>query len=88
MDAVTDALEHGVKVTGCTVHLVGEEVDAGPIILQASVPIQDDDTPESLLERIHAEEHRLLPEAVRLIAAGRLRRLGRRVVIAAPEPVA
>ncbi|MCS6800782.1 MAG: phosphoribosylglycinamide formyltransferase [Chloroflexota bacterium] len=81
LHAQADALEYGVKVTGCTVHFVTEEVDAGPIILQAAVPVFDDDTVESLSARILAEEHRLLPEAVRLLAEGRLRIEGRRVRI-------
>jgi phosphoribosylglycinamide formyltransferase-1 len=68
MDAVQRALAHGVKVSGCTVHLVTDEVDAGPILLQAAVPVLPDDTPETLHRRIQAEEHRLLPEAIELIA--------------------
>lgn len=68
MDAVEQALRAGVKVTGCTVHLVTEEVDAGPILLQAAVPVLDDDTVETLHARIQAEEHRLLPEAIRLVS--------------------
>jgi phosphoribosylglycinamide formyltransferase-1 len=81
MHAVEEALAYGVKVTGCTVHYVTEEVDAGPIILQAAVPVYDDDTPETLLARIHEQEHRLLPRAIALHAAGRLRVEGRRVRI-------
>ena len=68
MDAVEQALAYGVKITGCTVHLVTEEVDAGPILLQAAVPVLDDDTVETLHARIQAEEHRLLPEAIRLVS--------------------
>lgn len=68
MDAVERALAHGVKVTGCTVHLVTDEVDAGPILLQAAVPVLDGDTVETLRARIQAEEHRILPEAIRLLA--------------------
>lgn len=68
MDAVAQALAAGVKVTGCTVHLVTEEVDAGPILLQAAVPVGDGDTVESLHARIQVEEHRLLPEAIRLVS--------------------
>src|SRR5262249_36574542 len=60
------ALEHGVKVTGCTVHLVTDEVDGGPIVLQAAVPVHDGDTEASLSARILIQEHRLLPQAVRL----------------------
>ncbi len=80
-DAVKQALMYGVKFTGCTVHFVDEGVDTGPIILQAVVPIYDTDTEESLLERIHKEEHRIYPEAVRLFGEGKLRIEGRRVVI-------
>ena len=68
MDAVQQALAHGVKVSGCTVHLVTEEVDAGPILLQSAVPVLPDDTPETLLARIQVEEHRILPEAIELVA--------------------
>jgi phosphoribosylglycinamide formyltransferase-1 len=68
MDAVQQALAHGVKVSGCTVHLVTEEVDAGPILLQAAVPVLPDDTPETLHARIQVEEHRILPEAIELVA--------------------
>lgn len=82
MDAVAQALEHGVKVTGCTVHLVTEELDAGPIIAQGAVPVLDGDTVETLHARIQEQEHRLLPEAVSLIASGRWRIEGRRVVSA------
>jgi len=78
MHAVEEALAHGVKITGCTVHLVDpERVDGGPIVLQAAVRVEDDDTPSSLLDRIHQEEWRILPEAVRLIASGRVRVEGR-----------
>jgi len=80
-NAVKQALMYGVKFTGCTVHFVDEGVDTGPIILQAIVPIYDTDTEESLLERIHKEEHRIYPEAVRLFGEGKLRIEGRRVVI-------
>lgn len=79
--AIEQALEYGVKVTGCTVHLVRLEVDGGPVILQQAVPVLDDDTTESLAERIHAQEYRLLPEAVRLLASGRVQIEGRRVRI-------
>ncbi|HVD00624.1 MAG TPA: phosphoribosylglycinamide formyltransferase [Candidatus Dormibacteraeota bacterium] len=67
MDAVAQALAHGVKVTGCTVHLVTEEVDAGPILLQEAVPVLPGDDVGSLHARIQVEEHRLLPEGIRLI---------------------
>jgi len=82
LHAQRQALEHGAKVAGATVHFVDEgPVDTGPIILQASVPVQPDDTEESLAARILAEEHRLYPEAVRLFAEGRLEVMGRRVII-------
>ena len=67
MDAVEQALGQGVKITGCTVHLVTSAVDAGPILVQAAVPVLDGDMPESLHERIRHEEHRILPEAIHLI---------------------
>lgn len=77
----TEALEAGVKLTGCTVHFVTEEVDAGPIIAQASVPVLDDDTVESLSARILTEEHRLLPLAISHAVAGRLHVEGKRVTL-------
>ena len=67
MDAVEQALAHGVKITGCTVHLITSAVDGGPILLQAAVPVLDGDTPETLHERIQREEHRILPEAIQLM---------------------
>jgi phosphoribosylglycinamide formyltransferase-1 len=75
--AVADALAWGAKVTGTTVHLIDEEVDHGPIVLQRAVPIEPGDTEESLHERIKAVEHELYPEAIRLFAAGRLKIEGR-----------
>ena len=75
------ALEHGVRISGATVHFVDEGVDTGPIVLQAAVPIRPDDTPAALADRILAAEHRLYPEAVRLFALGRLEIRGRRVEI-------
>jgi phosphoribosylglycinamide formyltransferase 1 len=81
LHAQRQALEHGAKVAGATVHFVDEEVDTGPIVLQASVPVHPDDTEESLSARILVEEHRLYPEAVRLFAEGRLEVVGRRVII-------
>lgn len=75
------ALEHGVRVSGATVHFVDEGVDSGPIVLQAAVPVRPDDTEATLSERILVEEHRLYPEAVRLFARGRLEIRGRRVHI-------
>jgi phosphoribosylglycinamide formyltransferase-1 len=82
LHAQRQALEHGAKVAGATVHFVDEgPVDTGPIILQASVPVQPEDTEDSLSARILAEEHRLYPEAVLLFAEGRLEVVGRRVII-------
>jgi phosphoribosylglycinamide formyltransferase-1 len=81
LHAQRQALEHGVKVAGATVHFVEEGVDSGPIVLQASVPVHADDTEASLSARILAEEHRLYPEAIRLFAEGRLAIVGRRVII-------
>jgi phosphoribosylglycinamide formyltransferase-1 len=75
-------LEAGVKLTGATVHFVDSESDHGPIVLQEAVEVRDDDTPETLAARVQAAERRLVPEAVRLFAAGRLRIRGRRVLIA------
>jgi len=75
------ALDYGVKYTGCTVHFVDEGVDTGPIILQSVVSIADDDTEETLLEKLHREEHRIYPEAVRLFCEGRLGIKGRRVFL-------
>jgi phosphoribosylglycinamide formyltransferase-1 len=77
------AIEWGCKVAGCTVHFVTEGVDEGPIILQAAVPIHDEDTPETLAARILVEEHKLYPRAVQLFAESRLRIDGRRVFIEA-----
>ncbi len=76
-----DALLYGVKVTGPTVHFVDEKLDSGPIILQRAVEVEDDDTEETLLERIHKEEHKIYPEAVKLFVEGRLKVEGRRVKI-------
>jgi phosphoribosylglycinamide formyltransferase 1 len=78
----TEALEAGVKITGCTVHFVTEEVDAGPIIAQAAVPVRDDDDVETLSARILVEEHRLLPQAIGRALSGRLQVEGKRVIIA------
>jgi phosphoribosylglycinamide formyltransferase-1 len=73
LDAVQQALDHGVKVTGVTVHFVDEGVDSGPIILQRPVPVPPDRQWQTLEDEIHAIEHALLPEAIRLIASGRVR---------------
>lgn len=77
--AIRDALKYGVKVTGATVHFVNEKLDDGPIILQRPVDVKDDDNEETLLERVHKEEHRIYPEAIKLFAMGRLTIDGRRV---------
>jgi phosphoribosylglycinamide formyltransferase-1 len=79
VDAVPQALAHGVKVTGCTVHFVDAGVDTGPIIAQSCVPVLDDDDEQRLHARIRAEEHALLPEVARMLAAGELLCDGRRV---------
>ena len=84
--AVRDALDWGAKVTGVTVHLVDDEVDHGPIVLQEAVAVHDDDDWDSLEPRIHELEHRLLPRAVRALLAGRLRVQGRRVRIEEEGP--
>jgi len=84
MDAVWMALQAGVKVSGCTVHLCDAVADTGPIVLQATVPVLPNDTVESLHARIQVEEHRILPEAVRLMASGRVRREGDRLIILDP----
>jgi phosphoribosylglycinamide formyltransferase-1 len=81
MHAVRQALEHGAKVTGVTVHLVDEGVDTGPIVLQEAVTVRDDDDWDSLETRIHEVEHRLFPRAVRALVHDRLRREGRRAWI-------
>ncbi|MBC7327734.1 phosphoribosylglycinamide formyltransferase [bacterium] len=78
-------LDFGVKVTGCTVHFVTEEVDLGPIIIQIPVMVREDDTPESLSERVLKREHRAYPRAIKLFAEGRLQIEGRRVRILPPN---
>ena len=80
INAARQALEYGVKHTGVTVHFVDEGVDTGPIILQSVVPVHDDDTEDSLLQRIHEEEHRIYPEAIRLVAGEMISIEGRRVL--------
>jgi phosphoribosylglycinamide formyltransferase-1 len=80
LDAQRQALEHGVLITGATVHLVNDDLDAGPIVGQAAVPVLDDDTVETLSARILAEEHRLYPEAIRLLLGGGWAIHGRRFV--------
>lgn len=81
LHAVRNALEYGVKITGCTVHFVTDEVDGGPVISQAAVAVLPNDTEETLGERIHIEEHRLLVEAIKLFAQGRLDIAGRTVIV-------
>ena len=78
VDAQSQALAHGVRVSGATVHLVTGELDGGPIVLQAAVPVLDEDTPATLAERILIEEHRIYPEAVQMILDGGWRIDGRR----------
>ncbi len=80
LDAQGQALEYGVKISGCTVHFVDEGTDSGPVILQRAVPVLDDDDPKSLAERILHEEHIALPAAVSLFCEDRLRILGRTVI--------
>jgi phosphoribosylglycinamide formyltransferase-1 len=80
LEAQRQALEHGVKYSGCTVHFVDENLDAGPIVLQACVPVEDSDTPETLSERILREEHRIYADAVRIVLEGKFRIEGRRVL--------
>jgi len=82
LEAQRQALEYGVKFTGCTVHFVDENLDAGPIVAQAIVSVRDDDTPQTLAARVLAEEHRLYTEAVRLVLSGKFRIEGRRVIAA------
>jgi phosphoribosylglycinamide formyltransferase 1 len=81
LDAQHQALAHGVKITGCTVHFVDEDLDAGPIVIQAAVPVLDGDTVDSLSARILVEEHRIYSEAIAVVLAGRYRIEGRRVLI-------
>ncbi len=80
INAVRQALEYGVKYTGVTVHFVDEGVDTGPIILQSVVEIEDEDTEDTLLEKIHEVEHRIYPKAIELISSGEIEVIGRRVI--------
>jgi len=80
LEAWKQALDHGVKVTGCTVHFVDAGVDAGPVIGQQTVPVLDNDTPDSLIQRIHGAEHELYPRCVAAIARGEISVQGRRVI--------
>lgn len=86
VDAQRQALEHGVKISGATVHLVTAELDGGPIVLQAAVPVYEEDSVETLSARILAEEHRIYPEAVRHVLTGGWRLDGRRFVRASDGP--
>jgi phosphoribosylglycinamide formyltransferase-1 len=85
LNAQRQALEYGVRYSGCTVHFIDEGVDTGPIIMQAVVPVYDNDTEESLSSRILQQEHRLYPKTVRLLAKGLIRCEGRRVIITEEE---
>ena len=78
-----DVLAYGVKVSSCTVHFVDEGTDSGPIIMQAAVPVLDDDTEETLGARVLKEEHRIYPECIRLYCEGKLKVEGRKVTILA-----
>jgi len=80
LEAQRQALDHGVKITGCTVHFVDENLDGGPIIMQAAVPVEDTDNYETLSARILKEEHRIYSEAVKIILSGRWRIENRRVL--------
>jgi phosphoribosylglycinamide formyltransferase 1 len=80
LDAQHQAFDHGVKITGCTVHFVDEHLDAGPILAQAAVRVEDGDTAESLSARILEQEHRIYSEAIRLVLSGAYRVEGRRVI--------
>lgn len=82
LHAQRQALEHGVKVSGCTVHLVDEELDHGPILLQAAVPVEEGDTEETLSARILEREHELYPKAIQLVLDGKVRVPGKRARIA------
>ena len=80
LDAQRQALEHGAKISGCTVHFVDQQLDAGPIVMQAAVPVLDRDTEETLAARILVEEHRIYSQAIALILSGRWHIEGRRVI--------
>lgn len=87
LDTHQRTIEAGVRLAGCTVHFVRPEMDEGPIIVQAAVPVLPDDDADSLAERILVQEHRIYPQAVRLIAEGRIRTVGDRVVFADPASI-
>ena len=82
LHAQRQAIDYGVKVSGCSVHFVDAGTDTGPIIIQSTVPVLEDDSESSLSARILIEEHRIYPEAIRLFAEGRLKVKGRKVIIA------
>jgi phosphoribosylglycinamide formyltransferase-1 len=82
LESQRQALEYGVKFAGCTVHFVDENLDAGPIVVQAVVPVEDHDTEESLSARILKEEHRIYTEAVKFVLEGKYKIAGRRVLTA------
>ena len=84
LHAQRQAMDYGVKVSGCTVHFVDTGTDTGPIIIQAAVPVLEGDSENTLSQRIQAEEHSIYPEAIRLFAEGRLRVEGRRVIVMPP----
>jgi len=88
LDVQKAALDYGVKFSGCTVHFVDGGLDSGPIIIQAVVPVKDEDTAESLSKRILIEEHRIYPQAIQLFSEGRLEIRGRRVFIRGSQPPA
>ncbi|MDD4879390.1 MAG: phosphoribosylglycinamide formyltransferase [Candidatus Omnitrophica bacterium] len=79
--AIKDAIQYGVKITGATVHFVTEDVDAGPVILQAACPVKNNDNEKTLLARVHKLEHKIYPEAIELFARGKLKVAGRRVIV-------
>jgi len=80
LESQRQALEYGVKFAGCTVHFVDENLDAGPIVLQAAIPVREDDTEVTLSERVLIEEHRIYSEAVKIVLEGRYKIAGRRVI--------
>jgi phosphoribosylglycinamide formyltransferase 1 len=85
LDAQHQAIQHGVKFSGCTVHFVDEGLDSGPILTQAVVPVRDDDTAERLAARILVEEHRIYPQAIALAISQKYRIEGRRVICASDQ---
>ena len=86
LDAQHQALVHGVKITGCTVHFVDEDLDAGPIVIQSAVPVLDGDDADILSARILEHEHRIYTEAVRIVLSGDYRIEGRRILLGAGTP--